>query len=113
MFSSPYFLRHSFFSLDIKMETPTDPITRANQAVEKAQSDYDKMLAKVTNLVDEYTKYFTQNNPTASVFEIDQYLQAALKNHYESLARKENVKQELLKQQTIFLQKDQIQCISS
>lgn len=90
------------------MQELQQSITKANQAVGKAQSDYDNKLAKVTNLESLYTKHFEQNNPTASGVEIDKYLKAALKNDYENLAlekqnlaRKEDILAELLKQQTI------------
>ena len=81
------------------MEIPTElqqSITKANQAVEKAQSDYDNMLARVSNLESEYTKAFKQKHPTASFVDTDQYLKTTLKVDYENLA-------ELLKQKTIIL----------
>ena len=89
------------------MEIPTElqqSITKANQAVEKAQSDYDNMLARVSNLESEYTKAFKQKHPTASFVDTDQYLKTTLKVDYENLA-------ELLKQKTIILQRDQNQGI--
>lgn len=105
------------------MEIPTElqqSIKKANQAAEKAQSDYENMLAKVSNLEAEYTNAFKQNNPTASGVEIYQYLQTALKNCYEklalekqSLALEKQILVELLKQHTILLQKDQNQGITS
>ena len=109
------------------MEIPTElqQLTKARQAVEKAQSDYDNMLARVCNLEAEYTKDFKQKNPTASFVDIDQYLKTTLKVDYENLAlekqnlarkednlaRKEDVKQELLKHQTMLLQREQNQTI--
>ena len=83
-------------------------ITKANQSIEKAQNDYDNMLAKVSNLEAEYTKYYNEEkNQNASFVEIDQYLKTTLKVDYENLARKEDVMEELLKQQTILLQREQ------
>jgi hypothetical protein len=102
-------------------------ITKANLAVEKAQRDYDNLLAKISNLEAEYSKDYKQKNPTASFVDIDQYLKTTLQINYENLAlekqnlalekqnlaRKEDAQQELLKQQTIILQRDQNQGISS
>ena len=88
------------------METPTElrqSITKANQAVEKAQSDYDNMLTRVSNLEAEYTKDFQQKNPNASFVDTDQYLKTTLKFDYQNLARKEQNLAELLKQQTELL----------
>ncbi|KAJ2999247.1 hypothetical protein HDV02_003341 [Globomyces sp. JEL0801] len=123
------------------MEIPSElqeSIAKANQAVEKAKSDYekakseyDKMLAYVTHLEVEYTEVFSQKKPTAAPFEIYQYLNTALEAKYknlvlemENVARKEQIlvlekenlarkEQELLKQQTIKLQRDLNQGISS
>ncbi|KAI8900776.1 hypothetical protein BC833DRAFT_580484 [Globomyces pollinis-pini] len=104
------------------MQVPTEleqSIAKANQAVEKAQSDYDNKLASVSYLDDEYTKDFIQKNPNATAVEIDQYLKKALKIDYESLARKrqklalEKQIVELLKQQTTKLQRDVNRGISS
>jgi len=81
-----------FFTFSKSMEIPTElqqSITKATQAVEKAQSDYDNMLAKVSNLETAYANDFTIKNQTASLFDIDQYLKTALKFDYENLARKE------------------------
>jgi hypothetical protein len=64
------------------MEIPTElqqSLSKANQAVEKAQSDYDNMLVKVSNLEAEYTKAFIQINQTVSFVDIDQYLKTTLK----------------------------------
>jgi hypothetical protein len=61
-------------------------ITKANQAVENAQAAYDKVLAKVTELETAYTLRYERNNPAADVVDVDQYLQVALKTHYENLA---------------------------
>ncbi|KAI8899855.1 hypothetical protein BC833DRAFT_647552 [Globomyces pollinis-pini] len=123
------------------MEIPSElqeSIAKANQAVEKAQSDYekaksdyDKILAHVTHLEVEYTEVFSQKKPTAAPFEIYQYLNTALEAKYknlvlemENVARKEQIlvlekenlarkEQELLKQQTIKLQRDLNQGIST
>lgn len=58
-------------------------ITKANQAVENAQSGYENMLARVIALKAEYAKAFIHKNPTASLVDTDQYLKTALKIDYE------------------------------
>ena len=80
------------------MEIPTElqqSITKANQAVEKAQAGYDKTLARVSVLETEYTRVYLQKNPTASVVDVDQYLMTSLKAKYEDLAmEKQNLAME-------------------
>jgi len=71
------------------MEIPTElqqSITKANQAVVNAQSDYVNMLANVRNLEAEYTKAFKQKNPTASILTSISRLLSNGSNHANQLS---------------------------
>ncbi|KAJ3317586.1 hypothetical protein HDV06_001377 [Boothiomyces sp. JEL0866] len=102
-------------------------IAKAAEAVEKAQSVYENTLAEFNQLRAAYEADFRQNHPNASIVVINNYLKTALKTEYENLARKEqnlaqekqnlaqekqnlarkeDKEQELLKQQTLLLERE-------
>ena len=72
------------------MEELREEVTKATQAVERAQSIFDASLAEFNILKSAHEADYQKSHPSCSPLDLHNYVMEKLKAEYEDLARKED-----------------------